>query len=42
MSERQLQPGRQAKTAGNLTETEEKLLTTALANLRPLYEKAVG
>jgi hypothetical protein len=32
----------QAKTAGNLTETEEKLLTTALANLRPLYEKAVG
>jgi hypothetical protein len=32
----------QAKTTGNLTETEEKLLTTALANLRPLYEKAVG
>ena len=30
------------KTAGNLTETEEKLLTTALANLRPLYEKAAG
>jgi hypothetical protein len=31
-----------AKTAGNLTETEEKLLSTALANLRPLYEKAAG
>lgn len=31
-----------AKTAGNLTETEEKLLTTALANLRPLYDKAAG
>ncbi len=30
------------KTAGNLTETEEKLLTTALANLRPLYENAAG
>jgi hypothetical protein len=30
------------KTAGNLTETEEKLLTTALANLRPLYDKAAG
>ena len=32
----------EAKTAGNLTEIEEKLLTTALANLRPLYEKAGG
>jgi hypothetical protein len=31
-----------AKTTGNLTETEEKLLTTALANLRPLYDKAAG
>ena len=31
-----------AKTAGNLTETEEKLLSTALANLLPLYEKAAG
>ncbi|WP_052573316.1 DUF1844 domain-containing protein [Haloferula sp. BvORR071] len=31
-----------AKTEGNLTEIEEKLLTTALANLRPLYEKAAG
>ena len=31
-----------AKTAGNLTEIEEKLLTTALANLRPLYEKSAG
>lgn len=30
----------EAKTAGNLTETETKLLGTALANLRPLYEKA--
>jgi Domain of unknown function (DUF1844) len=28
------------KTEGNLTSEEEKLLTTALANLRPLYEKA--
>jgi hypothetical protein len=25
------------KTRGNLTETEEKLLATALNNLRPLY-----
>jgi hypothetical protein len=32
----------EAKTQGNLTETEEKLLSTALANLRPLYEKAAG
>lgn len=30
----------EAKTAGNLTENETKLLRTALANLRPLYEKA--
>ncbi|MBB5353612.1 hypothetical protein HNR46_003873 [Haloferula luteola] len=30
----------EAKTAGNLTEIEQKLLGTALANLRPLYEKA--
>ncbi|MFT3991042.1 MAG: DUF1844 domain-containing protein [Luteolibacter sp.] len=28
----------EAKTHGNLTETEEKLLATALKNLRPLYE----
>lgn len=28
------------KTAGNLTAEEEKLLSTALANLQPLYEKA--
>jgi hypothetical protein len=32
----------EAKTQGNLTGTEEKLLSTALANLRPLYEKAAG
>jgi hypothetical protein len=31
-----------AKTAGNLTGTEQKLLTTALANLGPLYDKAAG
>ena len=30
-----------AKTAGNLTPQEEKLLHTALENLRPLYERAV-
>lgn len=30
----------EAKTAGNLTEVEIKLLGTALANLRPLYDKA--
>ena len=30
------------KTEGNLTEQEEKLLGTALANLRPLYDKSVG
>jgi hypothetical protein len=28
------------KTRGNLTETEEKLLATALNNLRPLYLQA--
>jgi hypothetical protein len=28
------------KTDGNLTAEEERLLSTALANLRPLYEKA--
>lgn len=31
-----------SKTHGNLTETEAKLLSTALDNLRPLYEKAEG
>ncbi len=29
-----------AKTRGNLTETETKLLTMALQNLRPLYQSA--
>ena len=29
------------KTRGNLTETEEKLLATALNNLRPLYLQAI-
>lgn len=29
-----------AKTAGNLTETETKLLTMALQNLRPLFQSA--
>lgn len=29
-----------AKTRGNLTGTEEKLITTALANLRPLFQTA--
>lgn len=29
------------KTHGNLTETEEKLLATALNNLRPLYLQAI-
>ncbi len=28
----------EAKTKGNLTADEQKLLRTALANLRPLYE----
>lgn len=32
----------EVKTQGNLTETEAKLLSTALANLRALYEKASG
>lgn len=31
-----------AKTAGNLTPAEEKLLATALQNLRPLYLTAAG
>lgn len=30
----------QAKTRGNLTEPEEKLLQTALDNLQPLYDNA--
>jgi len=30
------------KTRGNLTEVEEKLLRTALENLRPLYLNAVS
>ncbi|MEM1084522.1 MAG: DUF1844 domain-containing protein [Verrucomicrobiota bacterium] len=30
----------ETKTEGNLTAEEQKLLATALANLRPLYEKA--
>ncbi|HEY8991175.1 MAG TPA: DUF1844 domain-containing protein [Luteolibacter sp.] len=30
----------ETKTRGNLTETEEKLLATALDNLRPLYLQA--
>ncbi|MES2474631.1 MAG: DUF1844 domain-containing protein [Verrucomicrobiota bacterium] len=30
------------KTLGNLTPTEEKLLTTALDNLRPLYQTALA
>lgn len=30
------------KTLGNLTETEEKLLSTALDNLRPLYQTALA
>ena len=29
----------EVKTEGNLTTEESKLLSTALANLRPLYEK---
>ena len=32
----------EAKSAGNLTPDEAKLLGTALANLRPLYEKVSG
>lgn len=30
------------KTRGNLTDTETKLLETALKNLKPLYESASG
>ncbi|MES2437843.1 MAG: DUF1844 domain-containing protein [Verrucomicrobiota bacterium] len=30
------------KTLGNLTTNEEKLLTTALDNLRPLYQTALA
>lgn len=30
-----------AKTRGNLTETEKKILETTLKNVRPLYQKAV-
>ena len=30
------------KTLGNLTPTEEKLLATALDNLRPLYQTALA
>lgn len=29
------------KTRGNLTDSETKLLTTALANLKPLYQRAL-
>lgn len=29
-----------SKTRGNLTDSEEKLLTTALQNLKPLYQAA--
>ena len=32
----------ESKTQGNLTAIEEKLLTTALNNLRPLYLDATG
>jgi len=32
----------EVKTAGNLDEDERKLLRSALANLRSLYEKASG
>ena len=31
-----------SKTRGNLTASEEKLLATAIQNLRPLYETAQG
>ena len=31
-----------AKTRGNLTAAEAKLLTTALDNLRPLYQSALA
>lgn len=32
----------EVKTAGNLTPNEQKLLRTALDNLRPLYQAASG
>lgn len=32
----------ESKTYGNLSQEEEKLLSMALNNLRPLYEKAAG
>lgn len=31
-----------SKTRGNLTASEEKLLTTALENLRPLFQAALA
>lgn len=31
-----------SKTSGNLTSSEQKLLTTALENLRPLFEAALA
>jgi hypothetical protein len=31
-----------SKTSGNLTSSEQKLLTTALDNLRPLFEAALA
>lgn len=31
-----------SKTHGNLTTSEAKLLTTALQNLKPLYQSAAG
>ena len=31
-----------SKTRGNLTDSEAQLLTTALRNLKPLYQAAVG
>lgn len=31
-----------SKTQGNLTDSEQKLLKTAVDNLKPLYEKASG
>lgn len=31
-----------AKTRGNLTAAEEKLIATALSNLRPLFEQALA
>ncbi len=32
----------EAKTAGNLTESERKILDSTLKNIRPLYRKAVA